>query len=84
MYFRGLLPPLTEFCQVQNARYVQFLHSPILAALLHVTSAAGVSQTLRRGMELRNFRTGRHLYSAGRPSRWASAHILVVVTIQEL
>jgi len=21
--------------------------------------------------------TGRHLYSAGRPSRWASAHILV-------
>ena len=28
-------------------------------------------------MELRNFRRGRHLYSAGRPSRWASAHILV-------
>jgi len=30
-----------------------------------------------KGMELRNFRRGRHLYSAGRPSRWASAHILV-------
>ena len=30
-----------------------------------------------QGMELRNFRRGRHLYSAGRPSRWASAHILV-------
>jgi len=29
-------------------------------------------------MELRNFRRGRHLYSVGRPSRWASAHILVV------
>jgi len=28
-------------------------------------------------MELRNFCRGRHLYSAGRPSRWASAHILV-------
>jgi len=28
-------------------------------------------------MELRNFRRGRYLYSAGRPSRWASAHILV-------
>ena len=28
-------------------------------------------------MELRNFRRRRHLYSAGRPSRWASAHILV-------
>ena len=30
-----------------------------------------------QGMQLRNFRRGRHLYSAGRPSRWASAHILV-------
>jgi len=29
-----------------------------------------------QGMELPNFRRGRHLYSAG-PSRWASAHILV-------
>jgi len=28
-------------------------------------------------MELGNFRRGRHLYSAERPSRWASAHILV-------
>ena len=32
-----------------------------------------------QGMELQNFRRGRHLYSAGRPSRWASAHILVHV-----
>ena len=30
-------------------------------------------------MELRNFRRRRHLYSAGRPSRWASSHILVFV-----
>jgi len=29
-----------------------------------------------QGMELRNFRRRRHLYSAGRPSRWISAHIL--------
>jgi len=28
-------------------------------------------------MELLKFRRGRHLYSTGRPSRWASAHILV-------
>jgi len=57
------------------------LRTPTLAALLHGTPAAGVSQTLRRGiegMELHNFRRGRHLYSAGRPSRWALAHILVV------
>ena len=41
--------------------------------------AVGVSRTLRPGtMELRNFRRGHHLYSAGRPSRWASAHILQV------
>jgi len=30
-----------------------------------------------QGMGLRNFRRGRHLYSAGRSSRWASAHIVV-------
>jgi len=35
----------------------------------------GVAQ----GMELQNFRRGRHLYLAVRPSRWASAHILVVI-----
>jgi len=29
-------------------------------------------------MELRNFCRGRHLYSAGRPSRWALFHILVL------
>jgi len=29
-----------------------------------------------QGMELRNLRRRRHLYSAARPSRWASAHIV--------
>jgi len=40
-----------------------------------------VSQTLWRGTRngITKFRTGRHLYSAGRPSRWASAHILEFV-----
>jgi len=46
--FQGSCPP-TEFCQVQNSLYVQVLRSPILAALLHGTPAAGISQTLRRG-----------------------------------
>ena len=46
----------------------------VLEALLHGTLVVGVSQTLRR----RTAR-GRHLYSAGRPSRnWALAHILVL------
>jgi len=40
--------PLTEFYQVQNLLYVQVLGSRILAALLHATPAADVSQTLRR------------------------------------
>ena len=43
----------------------------ILAALLHGTLVVGVSQTAA-------FNRGRHLYSAGRPSGWALAHILVL------
>ena len=46
----------------------------VLAALLHGTVVAGVSQTVA-------LNRGRHLYSAGRPSRWASAHILVKHTL---
>jgi len=48
IHFRGLFP-LTEFCPVQNSLYVHVLRSPILAALMHGTPAAGMSQTLRRG-----------------------------------
>jgi len=40
----------------------------ILAALLHGTLVVGVSQTAA-------LNRGRHLYLAGRPSRWALAHI---------
>jgi len=43
----------------------------ILAALLQGTLVLGVSQTAALNI-------GRHLYSAGRPSRWALAHILVL------
>ena len=42
----------------------------VLAALLHGTLVVGVSQTAA-------LNRGRHLYSAGRPSRWALTHILV-------
>jgi len=79
--FSGALAPAPwqNFCQVQNSFSVQVLHSLILAALLHGTPAAGVSQTLWRctRQELWTFRRVRHLYLAGRPSCWASAHILV-------
>ena len=40
----------------------------VLAALLHGTLLVGVSQ-------IAALNRGRHLYSAGRPSRWALAHI---------
>jgi len=43
----------------------------VLAALLHGIPVVGVSQTAA-------LNTGRHLYSAGRPSRWALANILVI------
>jgi len=68
--FFGAVAPLMEFCRVQSSLCVQILHSPILAALLHGTPAAGQPNfaALNRG---------RHLYSAGMPSRWVSAHILV-------
>ena len=80
--FSGALAPLTEFCHVQNSLCIQVLRSSILAASLRAvlgteqrTSAklCGVVQ----GMELGNFRRGRHLYSPGRPPRLASADILV-------
>jgi len=40
----------------------------VLAALLHGTLVVSISQTAA-------FNRGRHLYLAGRPSRWALAHI---------
>ena len=40
----------------------------VLAALQHGTLVVGVSQFVA-------LNRGRHLYSAGRPSRWALAHI---------
>ena len=63
----GLKDEGTEFCLVQRSLYVQLLRSPILAALLHGTSAAGALVKLCgvvQRMELRNFRRQRHLYSA--------------------
>jgi len=44
----------------------------VLAALLHGTLVVGASQTAA-------LNRGRHQYSAGRPSRWALAHILVII-----
>jgi len=64
IYIFGGSCPLTEFCQLQNSLCIQVLRSHISAALLHGTRAVGVSGVVQ-GMELRNFRRGRNLYSAG-------------------
>jgi len=48
-YIFGGFCPVTEFCHVQSSLYVQVFRSLILAALLHGTRAAGVSQTLLSG-----------------------------------
>ena len=57
IYIFGGSCPLTEFCQGQNSRYVQVLHSPILAALLHGILAVGIRQTLQRWYKERNYGT---------------------------
>ena len=79
--------PLMEFCTVQNSLCVQVLCSPILAALLHDTRAVGVSKTLRlatrKGITELSLLIC-DLYSAGRPSRCASAHILVIIIVDSL
>ena len=49
IYIFGGSCTLTEFCPMQNSLYVQVLRSPILAALLHGTPPASVSQALRCG-----------------------------------
>jgi len=62
---------VTEFCQVQNSLCVlQVLRSPI-GSLTARQSSSG------REPNFAALCTGRQLYSAGRPSRWALAHILV-------
>ena len=48
LFFGGFCP-LVKFFQVQSSLCIQVLRSPVLAALLHGTRPAGISQTLRRG-----------------------------------
>jgi len=71
IYIFGGCCSVTEFCQVQNSLWVlQVLRSPIDSVTARRSSSG-------REPNVAALRTGRHLYSAGRPSRWALAHILV-------
>jgi len=62
----GLL--VAEIVSLVWATPANFNGFRVLAALLHGTLVVGVSQTVA-------FNRGRHLYSTGRPSGWALAHI---------
>ena len=65
--------PITEFCQVQSSLCVlQDLRSPIGSVTARHSSSG-------REPNFAALSKGRHLYSAGRPSRWALAHILVLL-----
>ena len=64
--FSGALAP-NGILPLQNSLCVQLLRSPKMAALLHGTRALASAEVkvcgVVQGMELRNFRRGRHLYS---------------------
>ena len=61
-------PPAAEIFSLVWGTPGNFNGFRVFAALLHGTLVVGVSQTAA-------LNRGRHLYSAGRPSRWALAHI---------
>jgi len=66
-------------CQYRRSKFT--LRPPSLA--LSYWQRYGTARHSSSGREP-NFAalsTGRHLYSAGRPSRWALAHILVIVAL---
>jgi len=68
--------PITEFCQVQSS--VCILH----LALSYFGSVTAQRLSSGRAPHFAALSTGRHLYSAGRPSCSELAHILVDVTEQ--
>jgi len=74
----GELSPLTaEISSVVWGTPANFNGFHVLAALLHGTLVVGISQiaVLNRGC---------HLYSAGWPSRWALAQIIVIYKFFEI
>ena len=84
--FRGLLPPGEIFPGAVFTLHPSLAFSCIgsgyCTALKQWASptVCGVVQ----GMKLWNFCRGHHLYSPGRPSCWASTHILVCQVLNEV
>jgi len=79
--FSGALAPWRNFatCKIHfTSKSCVLLYWQRYCTALQQRASAKLCGRVQ-GMELSNFRRGRHLYSAGRPSRWASAHILVCI-----
>jgi len=76
IHFRGSCP-LPQFCSVQNSLRPSLAFSYI-GSVIARNSISGVSQTLRHGTSngITELSHRAPVYSAGRPSRWASDHIL--------
>ena len=70
-------PIAAEIVSLDLGNPANFNGFRVLAASLHGALVLGVSQTA-------TLNRGRHLYSAGWPSRWALAHILVNQTCPSL
>ena len=68
IHFRGIFP-LTEF--LQGTKFT--LRSSL--ALSYIASVSARHSSSGRQPNFAALSRGRHLYSAGRPSRWALAHI---------
>jgi len=80
--FWGLLPPGGILPGAKFTLRPTLVFSYIVSVTArHSSSGRQPNCDVVQGMELPNFRRGRHLYSAGRPSRLASAHILVGIYI---
>jgi len=73
IYTFGSSCPVMEFCQGQNARYVPSLVFSYIGSITAWHSSNG------RQPNFATLNRRRHLYLAGRPSRWALAHILVII-----
>jgi len=78
IHFRRLLP---HNAILQGAKST--LRPPSLA-LSHIGSVTARHSSSGRDPNFAALSSRRHLYSAGRPSRWALAHIVVLVYINDL
>jgi len=80
IHFREILPfvKILPGAKFTLRLSLAFLYIGSVTAL-HSSSGRQPNCGVVEGMELLNFRRGRHLYLAGWPSRWASAYIRLVM-----